>query len=163
MSNRPARGALGWRSVMAGCGEMFGVERRCVVAERGMGSRRVVLDPASDHPSRLVEIEEERLIQQVAHAAERFDIAVLRRFAGCNVVPFDPVALRPAEDRVRGKLDLNDSSSFSNERELTHEVQQAVVCRRLPPLRSASVVEYWNTQCARRRSCLSYLRGRSDG
>src|SRR5262245_50774152 len=42
-------------------------------------------------------------------------------------------------------------------------MQQAVVCRRLPPLRSAPVVEYWNTQCARRRSCLSYLRGRPDG
>ena len=35
--------------------------------------------------------------------------------------------------------------------------------RGLPPLRSASVVEYWNTQCARRRSCISYLRGCSDG
>ncbi len=44
----------------------------------------------------------------------------------------------------------------------SHEMQQAVVCRRLPPLRSASVVGYWNTQCARRRSCLSQLRGRSD-
>src|SRR6476659_114902 len=39
---------------------------------------------------------------------------------------------------------------------------QAVVCRRLPALRSASVVEYWNTPCAQRRSCLSYLRGCSD-
>jgi len=58
---------------------------------------------------------------------------------------------------------VSNSSSFSTETELTHEMQQAVVCRRLPPLRSASVVEYWNTQCARRRSCLSYLRGRSDG
>src|SRR5258707_14895628 len=48
-------------------------------------------------------------------------------------------------------------------KELTHEMQEAVVCRRLRPVRSASVVEYWNTQCARRRSCLSYLRGRSDG
>src|SRR5215470_2166684 len=56
-----------------------------------------------------------------------------------------------------------DSSSFSTETELTHGMQQAVVCRRLPPLRSASIVEYWTTQCARRRSCLSYLRGRSDG
>jgi hypothetical protein len=32
---------------MAGCGEMFGVERRRLVAERGMRPRRVVvLDPA---------------------------------------------------------------------------------------------------------------------
>jgi hypothetical protein len=56
-----------------------------------------------------------------------------------------------------------NSSSFSTSRELSREMQQAVVCRRLPPLRSAFVVEHWNTQCARRRSCLSYLRGRSDG
>src|ERR1700724_1568986 len=42
-------------------------------------------------------------------------------------------------------------------------MRQAVVCRRLPPLRSASVVEYWSTRCARRRSCPSSLRGRSDG
>src|SRR5262249_28300845 len=52
------------------------------------------------------------------------------------------------------------------ETELTHDIQQAVVCCGHPSLRSASVVEYWNTQCARRargRSCLSYLRGRSDG
>src|SRR5215813_5777960 len=42
-------------------------------------------------------------------------------------------------------------------------MQQAVVCHGLPPLRRASVVEYWNTPCARCRSCLSYLRGHSDG
>jgi hypothetical protein len=55
---------------MASCGEMFGVKRRRLVAEPGMRPRRVVvLDPASDHPSRLVEIEEERLVQEfVAHA-----------------------------------------------------------------------------------------------
>src|SRR6476620_3614887 len=41
-------------------------------------------------------------------------------------------------------------------------MQQAVVCHHLPPLRSASVAEYWNTQCARRRSRLSHLCCRSD-
>src|SRR5262249_17582107 len=52
---------------------------------------------------------------------------------------------------------------FSTKRGLSHEMQQAVVCRRLSPPHGASVVEYWNTQCARRRSCFSCLRGRSDG
>jgi hypothetical protein len=52
---------------------------------------------------------------------------------------------------------------FRSKGGLSHEMQQVIVCRRLLPLRSVSVVEYRNTQCARRRSFLSYLGGRSDG
>jgi hypothetical protein len=45
---------------------------------------------------------------------------------------------------------------------LSHEIYPAIVFRRLRTLRSASVIEYGNTQCARRRSRLSHLRGGSD-
>jgi hypothetical protein len=50
---------------------------------------------------------------------------------------------------------VSNSSSFSAGTE-------AVVCRRLPLLCSVSVVERWTARGARRRSCLSCLRGRSD-
>jgi hypothetical protein len=55
-------------------------------------------------------------------------------------------------------------------RELSHgiwqdvqqqDLWQAVVCRRLPRVRSA-VIEHWNTQCARRRSKLSHVRGHAN-
>ena len=69
---------------------------------------------------------------------------------------------RPQQIHRAGLLRRANSSS-STETDLTHEMQRAVVCNRLPPRRTASVIEYWNTQCARRRSCLSYLCGRSDG
>src|SRR5690606_32065089 len=43
--------------------------------------------------------------QLIAHAAvEGFDIAVLHRLSGRDVVPFDTVILRPGKDGVRGEL-----------------------------------------------------------
>ncbi len=58
--------------------------------------------------------------------------------------------------------DVTPNARFYRTKGPGHEMQQAGVCHRLPPLRSASAAEYWNTQCARRRFCLSHLRGRSD-
>jgi len=66
------------------------------------------------------------------------------------------------------KLYFNDSlPSFQTRRlfrlkkGVCHEMQQSGVCHGLPPLRSASVFEYWNTQCARLAS--RTFRSRSDG
>jgi hypothetical protein len=50
----------------------------------------------------LVEIEKQAFVEKlVAHpAVEGFDIAVLHRFAGCNVMPFDPMRFAPMQDRI---------------------------------------------------------------
>ena len=54
----------------------------------------------------MIEAEEQALVQKlVAHAAaEGFDITVLNRLAGPDLVPFHPVILRPDEGGVRGEL-----------------------------------------------------------
>ncbi len=66
----------------------------------------VVGDPAADELAGLVEIKKDCLVEElVAHpAVEAFDEAVLHRFAGRDVVPFDLMIDCPAEDRVRGEL-----------------------------------------------------------
>src|SRR5215468_4754140 len=52
---------------------------------------------------------------------------------------------------------LQTCCRFDVKRELSHEMHQAVVCRHLRTLSSASVLESWKTQCARCRSRLWYL------
>ena len=92
---------------ITGCGEHLGEGRRGLVSERGMRSRGVeVLPPFGDGAARMVEAEEQALVQEfVAHpAVEGFDVAVLHRLARRDVVPFDTVILRPGEDGVRGEL-----------------------------------------------------------
>ena len=72
-----------------------------------MGSPGVIIgDPSSDDLPSLVEIEEQAFVEQlVAHSSvEGFDIAVLHRLAGSDVVPLDPMLFAPAQDRVRGEL-----------------------------------------------------------
>src|SRR5437016_6124882 len=66
----------------------------------------VVSNPGADELAGLIEIDEQALVEKfIAHPAiERFDIAVLHRSAGCDVVPFHPMLLGPAQDRVRGEL-----------------------------------------------------------
>jgi hypothetical protein len=67
----------------------------------------VVVDPPGfDDLDGLLQGGEQGLIEAfVAQpAVERFDEAVLRRFAGCDVVPFDAVLLLPAEHGVRSEL-----------------------------------------------------------
>lgn len=84
MSNRWRREALIERSVGAGCGEGAGEGRRGLVSERGMRSRGVeVLSPFGDGAARMVEAEEQALVQKlVAHPpVEALDIAVLHRLA----------------------------------------------------------------------------------
>ena len=57
-----------------------------------MGPRRVVVgDPGSDDLASLIEVQKQALVEKfVAHAAvEGFDVAILHRFAGSDVVPFD--------------------------------------------------------------------------
>src|SRR5690349_4587150 len=92
---------------MAGCREMVGIGRWRPVTERGMRPRRgVVSDPSSDDLVSLIEIEEQALVEQlVAHAAvEGFDVAILHRLAGRDVVPLHLMLLAPAQDRIRGEL-----------------------------------------------------------
>ena len=66
----------------------------------------VVGDPGSDDLASLIEIEKQALVEKlVAHATvEGFDVAVLHRLAGRDVVPFDLMLFAPAQDRVRGEL-----------------------------------------------------------
>src|SRR5471032_3005975 len=66
----------------------------------------VVCNPSSDELAGLIEIDEQALVEKlIAHPTiERFDIAVLHRSSGCDVVPFHPMLLGPAQDRVRGEL-----------------------------------------------------------
>src|SRR6266516_4620928 len=92
---------------MVGCGEMIGIGRWRPVTERGMRPRRVVVsDPSSDDLASLIEIEEQALVEKfVAHAAvEGFDVAILHRLAGRDVVPFHLMLFAPAQDSIRGEL-----------------------------------------------------------
>ena len=92
---------------MAGCGELVRISPWCLVAKRGMRPLGVVVgDPATDELAGLVEIEKDCLVEElVAHpAVKALDEAVLHRFAGRDVVPFDLMIDCPAEDRVRGEL-----------------------------------------------------------
>src|SRR6266567_4501289 len=92
---------------MVGCGEMIGIGRWRPVTERGMRPRRVVVsDPSSDDLASLIEIEEQALVEKfVAHAAvEGFDVGILHRLAGRDVVPFHLMLFAPAPDRIRGEL-----------------------------------------------------------
>ena len=66
----------------------------------------VVLSPRSDRLPGLVEGEEQCFVQQlVPHLAiEALDEAVLHGLPRHDVVPIDPLILRPGEDAVRGEL-----------------------------------------------------------
>ena len=86
------------------------------------------------------------------------DITALTRFRPLAVLSARRKAILQIQDsRCRFEL-----APFAIGTELTHDMQQAVVCRRLLAICSASVVESWTARGARRRSCLSCLRGRSD-
>src|SRR6266542_3883546 len=92
---------------MAGCGEMIGRGRWRPVTKRGMQPRRVVVsDPSSDDLASLIEVEEQALVEKlVAHAAvEGFDVAILHRLSGHDVVPFHLMLFAPAQDSIRGEL-----------------------------------------------------------
>src|SRR6266702_3211884 len=59
-----------------------------------------------DDLASLIEIEEQALVEKfVAHAAvEGFDVAILHRLAGRDVVPFHVMLFAPAQDSIRGEL-----------------------------------------------------------
>jgi hypothetical protein len=79
-----------------------GAARRRRVTKRGMRPRRIVVsDPSLDDLLRLIEIKEQAFIQQfVTHATvEGFDVTVLHRLAGRDVVPFQLMLLAPAIQR----------------------------------------------------------------
>ena len=66
-----------------------------------MRPRRVVVgNPGRDDLPSPIEVEEQALVEKlVAHAAvEGFDVAILHRLAGSDVVPFDRVLLLPGQD-----------------------------------------------------------------
>ena len=66
----------------------------------------VDVGPAGDNRARVVDAEEQGLVQKlVAHpAVERLAVAVLHGFARRDVVPLHLHLLGPFEDRVRGEL-----------------------------------------------------------
>ena len=66
----------------------------------------VDVGPAGDSLARMIDAEEQGLVQQlVAHpAVERLAVAVLHGLARRNVVPLHLHLLGPFEDRVRGEL-----------------------------------------------------------
>ena len=66
----------------------------------------VVIDPAGDICSGVIEIKEQGLVEKlVAHAAvEALTEAVLHGLSRCDKMPCDRVVLRPCEDGVRGEL-----------------------------------------------------------
>jgi hypothetical protein len=99
LRNRPARGAITERIVMAYCGEVGGKGRRCLVVEgRVRPARVVVFGPFRDNVARMLEAEEQRLVQQfIPHAPiEGFHEPVLHGLAGCDVVPVDGMGQWPA-------------------------------------------------------------------
>src|SRR6185437_6184080 len=92
---------------MAGCGERGSIGRRRLVIERRMRPCGVVVgNPSNDDFPSLIEIKKQALVEKlITHTpVEGFDVAVLHRLAGCDVVPFHPMLFAPAQDRVRGEL-----------------------------------------------------------
>ncbi len=69
-------------------------------------ARVVVFFPIRDSAARMLEAEEQGLVQQlIAHPPiEGFHEAVLHGLAGCNVVPVAGMVLQPGEDRMRSEL-----------------------------------------------------------
>jgi len=91
----------------AHCGEVGCVGGRRDVAERGMRSALIVVsDPAGNRLARMIETEEQALVEKfVAHAAvEALAESVLHRLPRRDEMPDDPVILRPAEHGVRREL-----------------------------------------------------------
>jgi hypothetical protein len=86
----------------------------------------VVCDPSGNDLPGLVEIEKQALVEQlVAHVSvEGFDVAVLHRLAGRNVMPFHVMLFAPAQDRVRGELGAvvgHDHLGFAAPLDARHE------------------------------------------
>lgn len=66
----------------------------------------IVVGPFVDGATGMIEAKEQAFVQEfVTHAAvEGFDVTILHRFSGRNVVPFDLVIFRPGQDCVRREL-----------------------------------------------------------
>src|SRR6516162_2277753 len=82
----------------AHCGEVGCVGGWRDVAERGMRSALIVVsDPAGNRLARMIETEEQALVEKfVAHAAvEALAESVLHRLPRRDEMPDDPVILRP--------------------------------------------------------------------
>ncbi len=106
-SNGGSAELVGVAPAITRCGEVGGISRWGSIAERGVRTAAVdVGHPSREHGARMVEAEEQGLVQEfVAQAAlEALADAVLHRLAGCDEVPGDPVLARPCEHRVRGEL-----------------------------------------------------------
>jgi hypothetical protein len=104
-SNGRSAELVGIAQPIARCGDVGGIGRRREVSERRVRTRGVeVCDPGRDLGSGVVEIEEQRLIEQfVAHATvEALDEAVLHGLARRNQVPVDAVVFAPGEHGVAG-------------------------------------------------------------
>lgn len=91
----------------AHCGEIACISGRRNIAERGMRPALVVVgDPAGDRLARVIQAEEQALVEKlVAHAAiEALAETVLHRLSRRDEMPDDPVVLRPGEHGVRCEL-----------------------------------------------------------
>ena len=80
---------------------------RGLVAQRGMGPDVVVVvAPEGQFAAGISQAVEDFLVQAfVAQAAvEAFDVAILLRLAGIDVVPLDTVLVCPLQDRLAGEL-----------------------------------------------------------
>ncbi len=89
-------------SRVAGEGEL----RWCFSSELRVRSRIVVVGPPmSEFDPGLGQRSEQRLVQFVSEAAiEAFDEGILRRLAGCDVMPGDAALIGPCQDGVAGQL-----------------------------------------------------------
>ena len=89
------------------CSELRGECRGRLVGQRRVWPWGVVvLSPRSDRLSGLVEVDEQRLVQQLGPhlAIEALDLAFLHGLTRRDVAPLDPLILRPGEDGERGEL-----------------------------------------------------------
>src|SRR6266478_10033295 len=105
----------------------------CEPVEARVWSVGVVVDPPFfDNLACLAEVREQVLVEALVTqtAVEALYEAILHRFAGRDVVPFDTVVLLPAQDRVRGQLSAvvahdhaGIAAQFGNAIEFTHDTQ----------------------------------------
>src|SRR6478752_2045793 len=106
-SNGRSAELVGVAQPSARCGECGGVGRRREVLQRRMRALAIIVgDPHCDLGARIVDVEEQRLVQKlVTHTAvEALDEGVLDRLAWGDEVPVDAGLLAPGQHGIAGEL-----------------------------------------------------------